>query len=125
MDLSGPKVVVSWGEAVCSHRARRFSRCMWVYLMSHKSNAVETVEQFLADTRADGVPSQVTITRSDGGGEFRGGTFEDLCRSRCIKQEFTTVDSPQFNGVAERALGLTETAAIAGRIQARELSPGA
>ena len=65
----------------------------------------------------------VTV-RSDGGGEFCGGKFGDLCRSRCIKQEFTTGDSPQINGVAERALGLIETAAMAGRIQARELFPG-
>ena len=67
----------------------------------------------------------MVIVRSDGGGEFRGGEFGDLCRTRGIKQEFTTADSPQFNGVAERALGLIETAAMAGRIQARELYPGA
>ena len=66
----------------------------------------------------------VTV-RSDGGGEFCGGKFGDLCRSRCNKQEFTTADSPQFNGVAERALDLIETAAMAGRIEARELFPGA
>ena len=81
--------------------------------------------QFLSDTRADGVPSQVVTVRSDGGGEFCGGNFGDLCRSRSIKQQLTTADSPQFNGVAERALGLIETAAMAGRIQARELFPGA
>ena len=52
-----------------------------------------------------------------------GGEFGDLCRTRGIKQEFTTADSPQFNGVAERALGLIETAAMTGRIQARELYP--
>ena len=34
------------------------------------------------------------------------------------------VDILQFNGVAERALGLIETAAMAGRIQAREFLPG-
>ena len=34
-------------------------------------------------------------------------------------------DSPQLNGVAERALGLIETVAMVGRIQARELFPGA
>ena len=55
----------------------------------------------------------------------RGWKFGDLCRSRGIKQEFTKADSPQFNRVAERALGLIETAAMAGRIQARELFPGA
>ena len=55
------------------------------------------------------------------GVNFCGGKFGDLCRSRCIKQELTTADCPQFNGVAERALGLIETAAMAGRIQE---SPG-
>ena len=75
--------------------------------------------------RANGVLSKVAIVRSDGGGEFRGGKFGDLRRSGGIKQEFTTADSPQFNGVAERALGLIETAAVAGRFHARELFPGA
>ena len=65
------------------------------------------------------------MVRSDGGGEFRGGNFGDLCRSRSIKQGFTMADSPQLNGVAERALGLIETVAMVGRIQARELFPGA
>ena len=65
------------------------------------------------------------IVRSNGGGESRGGKFGDLCRPQCIKQEFTTADSPQFNEVAERALGVIETAVMAGRIQARELFPWA
>ena len=86
--------------------------------MCHKSDVAELFEQFLADTRADGAPFKVVIVRSDGAGEFRGGKFGYLCRSRGIKQEFTTADSPQFNGVTERALGLIETAAMADRIQA-------
>ena len=93
--------------------------------MRHKSGAAEMFEQFLSDTRADGVPSKVVIVRSDGGGEFRVGKFGNLRRSRGIKQEFTTADSPQFNGVAQRALGLIETAVMAGRIQIRERFPGA
>ena len=62
--------------------------------MRHKSDTAEMFEQFLPDTRADGVPSKVVIVRSDGVGEFRGKKFRDLCRSRGIKQEFTTADSP-------------------------------
>ena len=93
--------------------------------MRHKSNAAGTFRQFLSDTHADGVPSQVVTVQFDGGGEFCGEKFNDLCRSRCIKQQFTTADSPQSNGVAERALGVIKTAAMAGRIQARELFPGA
>ena len=66
-----------------------FSRYTWVYFIRHKSDAAEMFKKFVADTRADGVPSQAVIVRSDGGGEFRGETFGDLCRSRCILQEFT------------------------------------
>ena len=125
MDLSGPKAVESHGGKRYTLIVRDdFSRYTWAYFMRHKSDAADMFKQFLADTHADDVPSQVVTVRSDGGGEFCGGKFGDLCRSQCIMQEFTA-DSPQFNGVAERALGLIETAAMAGRIQARELIPGA
>ena len=118
VDLSGPKVVKSHGGKRYTLIVRDdFSRYTWVYFLRHKSDAAETLKQFLSDTRADGVPSQVVTVLSDGGGEFCGGKVGDVSRSRCIKQE--------FNGVAERALGLIETAAMAGRTQARELFCGA
>ena len=50
-----------------------------------------------------------------------GGSLDTCVDHEVFKQEFTTADGPQFNGVAERALGLIETAAMAGRIQAREV----
>ena len=37
---------------------------------------------------------------------------------------FTTADSPEYNGVAERGLAMIESAALAARIQASELFPG-
>ena len=122
MDLSGTKVISSLRRKRYTLIARDdFSRYTYeVAFMRHKSDTTEFFEQFLADTRADGVPSKAIIVRSDGGGEFRGGEFGDLCRPRPIKQKITTADSPQCNGIAERALGLIETAATAGRIQARE-----
>ena len=46
----------------------------------------------------------------------------EICRSRDRKQKFTTADTPQFNGVAEHALGLNDTFEMAGQIQARELA---
>ena len=96
---------------------------MWVYLMRYKSDDAENFGNVLACTRADGVPQQVVIVRFDGGGEFRWGNFGDLCRSRGFKQEFTTAVCPDLNGVAERALGLIETAVMAGGVHARELVP--
>ena len=77
MDLSGPKMVKSLGRKRYSLTVRDgFSRYTWVFFMRHKSDAAELFEQFLADSRADGVPSTVVIVRSDGGGEFRGEGLE-------------------------------------------------
>ena len=44
-----------------------------------------------------------------------------MCNEPLIKQEFTPAYSPQFNGVAERGVGMIETAAMAARIQAKVL----
>ena len=76
---------------------------------------------FLANVRADGLPSLVEIVRSDNGGEFFSGEFESACNELLIKQEFTPAYSSQCNSVAERGLGLIEEAAMAARIQAKVL----
>ena len=60
VDLSGPKAVKSGGRNRYTLIGRDdFSRYTWVYFMRHKSDAAETFKQFVSDTRADGVPSQV------------------------------------------------------------------
>ncbi|CAN0503690.1 unnamed protein product, partial [Discosporangium mesarthrocarpum] len=59
--------------------------------------------------------------RSDDGGEFLGGSFGALCRDFRVHQEHTCADTPQLNGVAERGLGLIDSAQLAGRLQASEL----
>ena len=40
------------------------------------------------------------------------------------KEEFTTVDSPEYTGVAERGLAIIESAALAAVFQVSELFPG-
>lgn len=47
------------------------------------------------------------VIRSANGREFKND-FSELCHRHQIKQEVITVDSLQFNGVAERALGTIE-----------------
>lgn len=61
--------------------------------------------------------------KSDDGKEFLEGTFGVLSRKFNITQEFTSASSPQFNGLAERALGLIEAAGLSARIQALILFP--
>ena len=100
-----------------------FTRYAWVYFLKQKSDTADAFKKFLVDVRADGVPSEVIIVRSDDGGEWYGGDFGSVCRHYCIKQEFTSAKCPELNGVAERALGIIQNAALAARIQAPILFP--
>ena len=110
-----------WYTLIVRDGCTRFTR---VYFFRHKWDAASAFESFLA-VMAVGTPSAVMAVRSDNGREFFGGAFGELCRKCGIKQEFTPADSPKYNGVAERALGLTNDAAVAARIQATELYPNA
>ena len=124
--LSGPMATQSIGgeryTLIVRDDCTRFTR---VYFLRHKSDVAGAFESFLAEVRADGTPSAVVTVRSDNGREFFGGDFGELCRKRGIKQALTPVDSPKYNGVAERALGLINDATVAARIQATELYPNA
>ena len=98
-----------------------FTRRAWMYFLRNKSDAGSAFPSFLASVRADGIPSLVEIVRSDNGGEFFGGEFASVRNEVLIKQKLTPAYSPQYNGVAERRLGLIEEAAMAARIQAKVL----
>lgn len=41
--------------------------------------------------------------RSGSGGEFTSKEFDDFCRKHGIESQFTIAESPQQNGVVERA----------------------
>ena len=85
--------------------------------MRSKIEGIKYFSQYLADYRFTGVPFPVEVVRTDDAAEFKGGAFADLRRERGIRQEFTTADSPQFNGVAERGIALIELAGKAAAIQ--------
>ena len=119
VDLSGPKSVPSLGgKRYVMIVKDDFSRFAWLYFLSRKSEAAVCFKRFLTSVRADGVPSEVQIVRSDNGEEFFGGDFQQVCVDFMIRQEFTPSYSPEFNGVAERGLGIIDAAAMAARIQA-------
>ena len=126
VDLSRPMTV----QSIEGKRYTLIVRdnCTWftrVYFLRHKSDEARAFESFLAEVRADGTPSAVMAVRSYNGRDVFGGAFGELCRKRGIKQEFTPADSPKYNGVAERTLGLIDDAAVAACIQTTELYPSA
>ena len=101
-----------------------FSRFNAVYFMRSKGEVFRYFRQYLADYRFTGVPCAVKSVRTDDAAEVKGGAFANLCRERGIRQEFTTADSPQFNGVAERGIAMMESAGKAAIIEAGLNVPG-
>ena len=81
-----------------------------VNFMRRKDEVSRYFRQYLADYRFTGVPCPVETVHTDDAAEFKGGAFADLYREWGIRQEFTTADSPQFNGVVERGIAIIESA---------------
>ena len=96
-----------------------------LYFLGQTSDVASAFESFLAKIRVNNTPFAVMAVRSDVGGEVFGGSFRNLCHKRGIKQEFTLVDSPNYNGVAEQTLALINDTAVAVGIQAPVLYLGA
>ena len=112
VDLGGKKHVASMGGKKYPMIARdELSHHAWMYFVSRKWDAASAFEKFRSNLKVEGTPSEVMIVRSDDGGQFMEGKFGKLCRERKRKQEFTTADSPAYNGVAERGLVMIESTA--------------
>ena len=90
-----------------------------MYFMRSKSEVSKYFKQYLADHRFSGTSSPVETVRTDDAAEFKSGYFADLRRERGIRQEFTTANSPQLNGVAERGIDMIESTGKAALIQAK------
>ena len=117
VDLEGNKHVMSMGgNKYPMIISGDFSRNARLYFIPPESDATEAFKQFLVDLRVEGIPPEVVVRRSDNGGELKQGQFGQLCWERNMKQEITTADSPEYNGVAERGLAMIESAALAARI---------
>ena len=115
VNLSGPKSVKSPGGKEYMMIVRDdFSRITRVFFLRTKDETATCFSKYLAEI----APRKVEVVRSDGGGEFSKGTFGALCTTEKIRQEFTTAESPQCNGVAERQIAIIEAAGLASRIQA-------
>ena len=81
-----------------------------VKFVKKKSNTTAALLSLIADYITPQKPS-ITCVRTDNGGEFEGEFQRELDR-RSITHEHTPPGTPQYNGVAERALGLLREKAI-------------
>jgi hypothetical protein len=78
-----------------------YSRKTWIYFLKSKDEVFSKFKEFKA--LIDNISERnITILRSDNGGEYTSKEFVNFCRDVGIKKELTTPYNPQQNDVAER-----------------------
>lgn len=78
-----------------------FSRKLWVFFLTEKSEAFSIFKVFKAQVETDKETS-IKGLRTDQGGEFTSQNFNDFCAAHGIHRQLTASYTPQQNGVAER-----------------------
>jgi hypothetical protein len=78
-----------------------YSRFVVVYSVSEKSALFDCFKLFLAQLERQ-TGFALKVLRSDNGGEYISNRLKDFCREKGIIQQFSTIYSPQKNGIAER-----------------------
>ncbi|KAK9033550.1 hypothetical protein V6N11_049737 [Hibiscus sabdariffa] len=78
-----------------------FSRYGYIYLMRHKSEALEKFKEFKNEVQNQHGKS-IKVLRSDRGGEYLSQDFDELLKECGIVSQLTPPGTPQWNGVSER-----------------------
>ena len=75
------------------------TRYTWVYVLKRKSDVFAKFKEWKVE-RLTG--RKLKVFRTDNGGEFTSGEFEEYLQHEGVKHELTVPKCPQQNGVAER-----------------------
>ncbi|KAK8593576.1 hypothetical protein V6N12_045653 [Hibiscus sabdariffa] len=78
-----------------------FSRYGYIYLMRHKSEALERFKEFKNEVQNQHGKS-IKALRSYQGGEYLSQDFDELLKECGIVSQLTPPGTPQWNGVSER-----------------------
>ena len=78
-----------------------YSRYDYVYLIRHKSEALEKFKEYKAETEEQ-LDKNMKKLRFYRGGEFLSGDFKEYSVENRIISQLTAPGTPQQNGVAER-----------------------
>ena len=99
-DMAGPmSVPAKEGSKYAIVFVDDFSSAVFVYFIEFKSEAVNALERFLADSSPFG---DVRKFRSDNALKFSSKDLKSVLIRNKIKQEFSVPHSPHQNGTAER-----------------------
>ncbi|KAK8676013.1 hypothetical protein V6N13_034068 [Hibiscus sabdariffa] len=78
-----------------------FSRYGYIYLMHHKSEALEKFKEFKNEVQNQHGKS-IKALRFDRGGEYLSKDFDELLKECGMVSQLTPPGTPQWNGVSER-----------------------
>ena len=102
MDLFGPVNVLSISRnSYCLVIIDDYSRFTWVFFLSAKSETPELLKRFIILIENQ-LNSKVKGIRSDNGTEFKNVFMDHFCTEKGILHQYSSVRTPQQNGVAER-----------------------
>ncbi|KAL4573443.1 hypothetical protein LXL04_020249 [Taraxacum kok-saghyz] len=102
MDLFGPVNVLSINRnSYCLVIIDNYSRFTWVFFLSAKSETPELIKRFITLIENQ-LNTKVKGIRSDNGTEFKNAVMDRFCAEKGILHQFSSVRTPQQNGVAER-----------------------
>ncbi|KAJ2929032.1 hypothetical protein H1R20_g8057, partial [Candolleomyces eurysporus] len=96
----------------------RYSHKTRVYFLHNKSDTFDAFQRYKAWVRVQR-DSTIKILWSDRGGEYLGAEFGAHLEHSGTVRKLTTHDSPQSNGIAERAMGVHVSTARALLLQSR------
>ena len=101
-DITGPMQVESIGGKKYSYVVvDDFSRYIWISFIREKSETFEVFKDLCQKLQRE-KESHVIRIRSDHGKEFENNKFADFCSSEGINHEFSSLITPQQNGIVER-----------------------
>ncbi|KAL4582814.1 hypothetical protein LXL04_007375 [Taraxacum kok-saghyz] len=102
MDLFGPVNVLSINRnSYCLVIIDDYSRFTWVFFLSAKSETPELIKRFITLIENQ-LNTKVKGIRSDNGTEFKNAVMDRFCAEKGILHQYSSVRTPQQNGVAER-----------------------
>ena len=78
-----------------------FSRYGYVYILSHRHEALDVFKRFVAEVETK-LERRVKTLQTDRGREYRSEMFKGYCEEKGITRHLTIPYTPHQNGVAKR-----------------------
>ncbi|TYJ99632.1 gag/pol protein [Cucumis melo var. makuwa] len=95
---------VGMGDVISAHAVGElndYSRYGYLYLMEHKSEALEKFKEYKAEVE-NLLSKKIKILRSNRGGEYMDLRFQNYMIEHGIQSQLSAPGTPQQNGVSER-----------------------